>query len=198
MRVLRRSEMEPESGSSRPARICSSVDLPAPLGPINPNRSPSEMPSAIFSKRTREPKLLESAVQLAKSGIRRARGKKEKVHCALQSVRRPSRGNTQPGPAQAACGPEREGNRRSVRGDGSVIHYVQDQLPHRLVPVAAFQIGRGLRLPICPVLGCWPRQYKQGECAGHPRRQACLRLSRSARCAAAGETFQCRIRCAIS
>src|ERR1035438_1499598 len=69
MRVLRRSEIEPESGSSRPARICSSVDLPAPLGPISPSRSPSEIPSEIFSKSTREPKLLASAVQLARSGI---------------------------------------------------------------------------------------------------------------------------------
>src|ERR1035438_3360840 len=67
--MLRRSEIEPESGSSRPAIICSSVDLPAPFGPMSPSRSPSEIPSEIFSKSTREPKLLESEVQLTRSGI---------------------------------------------------------------------------------------------------------------------------------
>src|ERR1035441_867702 len=69
MRVLRRKEIDPESGSSRPARIRSSVDLPAPLGPMSPSRSPSEIPSEIFSKSAREPKLLESEAQLARSDI---------------------------------------------------------------------------------------------------------------------------------
>ena len=59
MRVLRRSETVPESGSRRPLKILSSVDLPEPLGPISPSRSPSEMPSEIFSNRIREPYVLE-------------------------------------------------------------------------------------------------------------------------------------------
>ena len=42
----------PESGSSCPARISSSVDLPEPFGPMRPRRSPSEMPSEMFSNRS--------------------------------------------------------------------------------------------------------------------------------------------------
>src|SRR5271157_3712898 len=69
MRVLRRMEMEPESGSSWPARIRSRVDFPAPLGPIRPSRSPSEMPSEMFSNNVRAPKLLEREVQLSSRAI---------------------------------------------------------------------------------------------------------------------------------
>src|ERR1035437_4267231 len=69
MRVLRRMEVAPESGSSWPERIRSRVDLPAPLGPIRPSRSPSEMPSEMFSNSTREPKVLEREVQLSSRAI---------------------------------------------------------------------------------------------------------------------------------
>ena len=69
MRVLRRMEMEPESGSSWPERIRSRVDFPAPLGPIRPRRSPSEMPSEMFSNNGREPKVLEREVQLSSRAI---------------------------------------------------------------------------------------------------------------------------------
>src|SRR5450432_611101 len=62
-------ETVPESGSSRPARILSSVDLPAPFGPMRPRRSPSEIPSEMFSKSTREPKLFDREVQLSRRGI---------------------------------------------------------------------------------------------------------------------------------
>ncbi len=40
MRTPRRAETVPASEVSIPARIFRSVDLPAPLGPINPTRSP--------------------------------------------------------------------------------------------------------------------------------------------------------------
>ena len=43
MRVSLRTVRMPVSGSSKPAMIFSSVDLPEPFGPINPSRSPSEM-----------------------------------------------------------------------------------------------------------------------------------------------------------
>src|SRR5438445_8668485 len=62
-------ETLPESASSWPARIRSSVDFPAPLGPIKPSRSPSEIPNEMFSNSMREPKLLEMEVQLSISGI---------------------------------------------------------------------------------------------------------------------------------
>ena len=41
----------PASGSSRPARILSSVDLPPPLRPTIPMRSPSEIPSDTSTNR---------------------------------------------------------------------------------------------------------------------------------------------------
>jgi hypothetical protein len=62
--VLRRKEIEPESGSIRPERIRSSVDFPDPFRPISPSRSPSEIPSEMFSNSVREPKLFASEAQL--------------------------------------------------------------------------------------------------------------------------------------
>src|SRR6266513_1003203 len=61
--------MEPASGSICAARILSSVDLPAPFGPIKPSLSPSAMPSEIFSNSTREPYDFESEVQLSRIAI---------------------------------------------------------------------------------------------------------------------------------
>ena len=42
-----------------PERICSSVDLPDPFGPISPMRSPSETGKATFRKSGVAPKLFE-------------------------------------------------------------------------------------------------------------------------------------------
>src|SRR5690242_9581729 len=46
----------PESGSSRPASILSSVVFPAPFGPQRPTRSPSPICHVTWSSRTRSPK----------------------------------------------------------------------------------------------------------------------------------------------
>ncbi len=62
-------ETAPESGSRRPDRILRSVVFPEPLRPIKPKRSPSEIPSEMFSNSVRELKLLESAVQLSRRAI---------------------------------------------------------------------------------------------------------------------------------
>ena len=43
-----RMATSPLSGSTRPERISSSVDLPEPFGPIRPMRSPSETVNEIF------------------------------------------------------------------------------------------------------------------------------------------------------
>src|ERR1022692_3936080 len=69
MRMLRRMETVPESGSRRPERILSSVDFPEPLGPMSPRRSPSEIPSEMFSKSIREPKLLEREEKMSRMNI---------------------------------------------------------------------------------------------------------------------------------
>src|SRR3954469_24964259 len=47
--------MPPESGSSMPASILSSVVLPAPFGPHRPTRSPSPICHVTWSSRTRSP-----------------------------------------------------------------------------------------------------------------------------------------------
>ncbi len=54
-----------------PERIFSRVDLPEPLGPISPSRSPSEMPREIPVKSRREPKDLEMEAQLSRRAIGR-------------------------------------------------------------------------------------------------------------------------------
>ena len=59
----------PESGSSIPARIFTSVDLPEPLGPIRPMRSPSEMVSEMFSNNGRAPNVFSSVRQLIRCAI---------------------------------------------------------------------------------------------------------------------------------
>jgi hypothetical protein len=55
MRRERRPDTTPASGFSCPARIFSSVDFPAPFGPIKPVRSPSSIPSVIPLNNGREP-----------------------------------------------------------------------------------------------------------------------------------------------
>src|SRR5262249_30959580 len=50
----------PSSGASRPARRRSSVDLPAPLGPTRPTRSPARRLSDRSVNSGRGPKLLVS------------------------------------------------------------------------------------------------------------------------------------------
>ncbi len=49
-------ESSPESVSTWPARMRSNVDLPEPLGPIRPMRSPSEMVNETFWKSGLAPK----------------------------------------------------------------------------------------------------------------------------------------------
>ena len=53
MRMPRRRVTRPASGSSRPASSFSSVDLPSPLRPTTPMRSPSSMPRVTSSKTVR-------------------------------------------------------------------------------------------------------------------------------------------------
>ncbi len=55
MRTPPRTERVPRSGTSIPARILRSVDLPDPLGPTRPAWSPSKSPNDSPSKRTRAP-----------------------------------------------------------------------------------------------------------------------------------------------
>src|SRR6478735_4919581 len=47
------SEIDPASGCLSPAMVASSVDLPAPFGPIKPTRSPVLMTKEILSRRVR-------------------------------------------------------------------------------------------------------------------------------------------------
>ena len=56
--------MVPESGASWPSSSFRKVDLPAPLGPIRPTRSPSEMPIEMRSNKSRAPCDLLMAWQL--------------------------------------------------------------------------------------------------------------------------------------
>src|SRR5579885_1268698 len=56
MRASFRAERAPESGGRSPARICSSVDLPEPLGPMRPRRSPSARLREISWNSGRAPK----------------------------------------------------------------------------------------------------------------------------------------------
>src|SRR4030095_316661 len=56
--------MVPESGVSWPSSSFRNVDLPAPLGPIRPTRSPSEMPIEMRSNKRRAPCDLLMAWQL--------------------------------------------------------------------------------------------------------------------------------------
>src|SRR5688572_17689018 len=72
MRVRLRTAMSPRSGLIRPSRICRSVDFPAPLGPINPIRSPSDTVNEMFSKREVSPNDLEICCALISGGIRYA------------------------------------------------------------------------------------------------------------------------------
>src|SRR3954449_13445288 len=58
MRVRLRKATSPESGSSSPARMRSSVDLPEPLGPMSPMRLPSETVNERSRKSGTAPKLL--------------------------------------------------------------------------------------------------------------------------------------------
>ena len=51
--VPRRTVTRPPSGSMRPARRLRSVDLPSPLRPTTPMRSPSSMPIVTLSKMMR-------------------------------------------------------------------------------------------------------------------------------------------------
>src|SRR5947199_6593292 len=68
MRVPLRSEREPASGSSSPARIFKSVDLPEPLGPTSPTRSPSKRPNVRFSNSGRAPNCFDTDSQERRRG----------------------------------------------------------------------------------------------------------------------------------
>src|SRR5580700_10933634 len=58
----------PLSGCTRPWRISSSVDLPEPLGPIRPIRSPSDTVNEIFWKSGAVPYRFESPCALIIGG----------------------------------------------------------------------------------------------------------------------------------
>src|SRR5882762_11329920 len=64
MTELRRARLRratsPVSGLTRPARISISVDLPEPLGPMSPMRSPSETVNEMFWNRGATPYLFDS------------------------------------------------------------------------------------------------------------------------------------------
>src|SRR6202030_312164 len=55
MRIRLRTAISPSSALSVPARIRSRVDLPDPLGPMSPMRSPSETVKETFWKRGSAP-----------------------------------------------------------------------------------------------------------------------------------------------
>src|SRR5438093_7131733 len=67
MRTPPRTERVPRSGVAMPARILSSVDLPAPFGPMRPAWSPSKSPNESASKSDRAPYDLLTASQLRRS-----------------------------------------------------------------------------------------------------------------------------------
>jgi hypothetical protein len=66
MRTLLRKTRSPELGSIRWARICSNVDLPEPLGPIKPRRSPSLMVNDTLRNKGATPKDFETLLVLSK------------------------------------------------------------------------------------------------------------------------------------
>src|SRR5688572_25798053 len=72
MRVRLRTAMSPRTGLIRPSRICRSVDFPAPLGPINPIRSPSDTVNEMFSNSEVSPNDLEICCALISGGIQPA------------------------------------------------------------------------------------------------------------------------------
>src|SRR5207247_3679573 len=66
----RRSVTVPPSGVSSPASIRSSVDLPAPLGPISPTRAPSFISSEAPSRICRPPKDLTTSLSWTATAMR--------------------------------------------------------------------------------------------------------------------------------
>src|SRR5580704_16902717 len=69
MRARLRVATSPESGSCSPARTARRVDLPAPLGPMRPMRSPSETGKLMSWKRGTAPKRLDRPCALRSGGI---------------------------------------------------------------------------------------------------------------------------------
>ena len=67
-RVRLRKDTSPLSAVTSPARIRSNVDLPEPLGPISPIRSPSEMVKETFWKSGFAPKVLVICCALTMGG----------------------------------------------------------------------------------------------------------------------------------
>src|SRR5260370_30456914 len=63
-------ETAPESGGRTPARTSRSVDLPEPLGPINPRRSPSEIDSERSSNKRFAPNEAVNAWELSRRGMK--------------------------------------------------------------------------------------------------------------------------------
>src|ERR1039458_2619463 len=69
MRARLRVATSPESASCSPASTASSVDLPAPFGPIRPMRSPSDTGKLISSKRGTAPNRFDRPCALRIGGI---------------------------------------------------------------------------------------------------------------------------------
>src|ERR1700723_331143 len=63
-RVPLRTARSPLSGFTRPYKISSKVDLPEPLGPIRPMRSPSDTVNEIFLNRGATPNFFERSCAL--------------------------------------------------------------------------------------------------------------------------------------
>src|ERR1035437_4978101 len=69
MRARLRVATSPESVSCSPASTASSVDLPAPLGPIRPMRSPSDTGKLMSWKRGTAPKRFDRPCALRIGGM---------------------------------------------------------------------------------------------------------------------------------
>ena len=80
MRARLRKETSPESACCSAPRMARSVDLPAPLGPIRPMRSPSWTAKVMFSKRGVAPKRLEMFCAIRIGGISLVAGRSTTQH----------------------------------------------------------------------------------------------------------------------